>query len=236
MWPSDQVRERVMCGMHYDLGSKRFKCEPQGWSSTCRPGCPTQYCENGVWWECGARPENLKEMMLLHDAEGIGHVANDKYNGYNEVVLDSWKFPWEEQLAQIVMATFIQAGASADAKSYAKLAHDSLIQQLNATGDLIDVPPMVEYDPLASKTPFTLVDDSAITPMRCKEDAAECWRRKCDAQLFRRSQPPRPPPPPPASPLVIVDEEVSYEDLIKAQQVKQLVKEGKMGEDSCAEK
>ena len=134
------------------------------------------------------------------------------------------------------MATFIQAGASADAKSYAKLAHDSLVQQLNATGDLLDVPPMVEYDPLASKTPFTLVDDSVIHSDALQGGRGRVLAAKSDAQLFRRSQPPRPPPPPPASPLVIVDEEVSYEDLIKAQQVKQLVKEGKMGEDSCAEK
>ena len=70
--------------------------------------------------------------------------------------------------------------------------------------------------------------------MRCKRTrqsaGGESATRSSSGEVSRRG-----PPPPPASPLVIVDEEVSYEDLIKAQQVKQLVKEGKMGEDSCAE-
>ena len=151
--------------MHYDLGSKRFKCDPPGWTDSCRPGCPGEWCENGQFWECGFKPNRLVEMMNLHDKEGIGHVENTKYNGCecatdanayacpdtcpdtpqarqhtapsrmhqaytpsaylrtprladNEVVLDALVHPWEAELADIAMATFIQVEASPAAKSY----------------------------------------------------------------------------------------------------------------------
>ena len=110
------------------------------------------------------------------------------------MVLDSYHYDWEAELGQIVMASFIQAGASTAARAYARLAHDSLVVQLNASaaGGLTEVPPLVEYDPTRALRPFALVDAGSIPPMECSPGAKECWRRKCDAQLFRRYRPPAP--------------------------------------------
>lgn len=158
-------------------------------------------------------------MMRLHDAAGTGHVENTRYNGYNEIVLDAWRYQWEPELSQIVAATFVVAGSSPAARAYARLAHDSLVETLNRTaaGALAVVPPLVEYDRTNTKEPFRLIDPSTIDPMACSAIAKECWRRECEAPIFRRYVPPSPPP---ASSVVApakTDEEVvTYEQLLEA--------------------
>lgn len=158
----------------------------------------------------------------------------------NEVIFDSWTHPWEAELGDIAMATFVQAGASADTIGYAALAHASLVAQLNATakGQLPRAlaPPLVEYDPGKARAPFRVIEPSVV-PMRCDPAAQECWRQQCDAPLFSRmlgSPPPMPPAQPHAPPPA--PEETSYEELLASMATARAAAKGNDPKARCTNK
>ena len=152
---------------------------------------PSSSCLDTV--SCGYKPTALMSMLKTHDSMGFGHVENTKYNGYNELVLDSVKYPWEDELSDMVEAVFVQAGSPPSAYSYARLAHMALVHQLNQTAiiktgeglPLEEVPPLLEYDALQKTTPFTVLEPGDIQPMGCSPAAGECWRRSCGAAVFQ---------------------------------------------------
>jgi hypothetical protein len=107
--PSEATRSRLMCALHSDIGTYRYKCNPMGRSEGCRPGCG----HTGVWcgrnppwrtWQCAWPPEDLQKMMEMHDSLGMyyhGAVdANHVEQSYNELVFDSYTAEWEPALAK----------------------------------------------------------------------------------------------------------------------------------------
>lgn len=94
---SPAVRKRLMCLVHKDIATLRYKCYPPGWTDSCTPGCPPVVCgEDPPWrdWMCAWRPTDLKRMLEKHDTQGTGHKSATErangYQGYNEVRTWSW--------------------------------------------------------------------------------------------------------------------------------------------------
>ena len=57
----------------------------------------------------------------------------------NEVVLDIWEQPWEDELAEMIEGVFIDAHADVNARGWAVAAHRALVRTL-ADGDASRVP------------------------------------------------------------------------------------------------
>lgn len=114
-------------------------------------------CQN--WHASG-----LREMLLAQDAfypderrpSGTAGSESDG-GGYNELVLDMWEQPWDEEIAEIIEAVMISVDANARARAWARAAHSAIARKLNLTGS-VDAPPLVSYNESdVDGRPFTLV-------------------------------------------------------------------------------
>ena len=159
--PTLELRRRVMCLLHRDFGTVQYACSPIGWrsddASACRPGCPAtgNWCHSvaGQNWYCAFQPDELASMMREQDEllKGhVGHLDNVRdSDGYNELVLDTWRYPWEPELSSLVEAVSVPTRATSGAKRYGLAVHAALEQKLGASI------PLLAYDAQAGTDPFT---------------------------------------------------------------------------------
>ena len=129
--------------------------------------------------------------MEQQDYGPHGHVRNDNHNGCkrfhtprtprtasqsisnlppldsadNEVIFDNWKYPWEEDIGELVSAIFVQVTASKLSVEYGRQLHQA---HLDHTGRLAEEVPLVMYDPRADSEPFQLLSKSQVRcPPKC---------------------------------------------------------------------
>lgn len=173
--PSAATLERLMCLYDWDPGSKRWTCKdserrPTGRSASCLPGCAPAICGEGPPTRissklsaCAWRPSSLKSMMEAHDRKYLGyHGAIQEETltqEYNELVFDSMAQPWEDDLASMVEAVFVQARGTAGATANGRRLHRSVLERIGSAARA--AVPLVRYDPSADHDPFTLVADTS---------------------------------------------------------------------------
>jgi hypothetical protein len=149
------VRERISCAYSGDGGSNNKQCRVRGGDDICRPGCAKYWCENGRRWNCAYRPSKLVEALQRQDREHpAGHVRS---YGYNEIVLDAWKTPWEQAVPNDILAFWVQPHATAAEKQRARDAHRAYLADPAVAGKpAAATTPLLTYDPLATREPFAL--------------------------------------------------------------------------------
>ena len=77
----------------------------------------------------------------------------------NELILDTWDMPWEPELAEMIDAVFVEAGASAASAAWARAAHAALVELL-APDEPTRVP-LLTYDHWEhGEMPFRLMDQA----------------------------------------------------------------------------
>ena len=76
--------------------------------------------------------------------------------GYNELVLDTWRYPWADDVTELVEAVFVQANATPKSVEFGRQLHAAF---LHATGQQPQRVPLVRYDATAAREPFKLIDD-----------------------------------------------------------------------------
>ena len=80
----------------------------------------------------------------------VGHVENVRdSDGYNELVFDTWRYPWEPELSSLVEAVSVPTRATPGARRYGLAVHAALEQRLGASI------PLLAYDAQAGTDPFT---------------------------------------------------------------------------------
>ena len=163
--PSPETRSRLMCSVHNDLGTIRYKCDPMGRSDSCSPGCGNVRCGNPPQrtWMCTWSLEDLQRMMELHDAIGMGYTGpfEEGMWPYNELLFDSWTQNWEPDLAQLVEGVFVQKIGTQASKDLGRLVHYKLLQRIGAS---VEDHPLVEYDDSAEGDPFSLLQYRCAGP------------------------------------------------------------------------
>lgn len=157
--PSPETQSRLMCIMHSDIGTVRYRCGPMGRSDGCMPGCSKVRCGQDPpyrTWMCSWHPEDLKRMMEVHDSFGMGYTEPMKQGmwPYNELLFDSWTQPWDTDLGKMVEGVFVQKRGTEKSKEHARLVHRKLLQRLGVAEDNI---PLVEYDPSVEADPYRLL-------------------------------------------------------------------------------
>ena len=157
--PSQATKDRLMCSYHQDIGSYRYKCPSYGRSEGCSPGCAPVVCgEDPPYrtWSCSWRPTALKRMMESHDSIGQGYngpVTGDSVQQfYNELVFDAFTKPWEDDLASMIEAVFVQARGTPGATENGRRLHRSVLELTGASPITI---PLLQYDPSMAADPFT---------------------------------------------------------------------------------
>ena len=158
--PSAATRARLMCAIHSDIGTVRFKCNPLGRSDMCRPGCGGAICgRNPPWktWQCSWALEDLKRMMETHDGLGMGYGGPlTTEQKYNELLFASLGADaWERDLKEMVQAVFVQSASTNQARENGRQLQRSVLQHTGAVANAI---PLVEYDPSRDSDPFRLLE------------------------------------------------------------------------------
>ena len=148
--PTQQTRSRLMCAIHGDIGTIRYKCSPPGRSDACRPGCGPNRCGDPPHrtWMCSWDPSDMKRMMETHDWMGTGYTGPFEPGmwPYNELIFDAWTQPWDPDIAHIVEAVFVQKRGTDGDLEHARRVHDRLLRRVGASSESL---PLVEYDPAA---------------------------------------------------------------------------------------
>ena len=160
--PSEATRSRLMCSVHADIGTVRYRCNPMGRSATCSPGCSQALCgRDPPWktWMCSWPPEDLQRMMDTHDKMGTGYDGPlTSEQKYNELVFASMgDDAWEEDLGQMVEAVFVQKRGNQKSLENARMLRQSLLKRIGAVDGDSELP-LVEYDPSENSTPFKLLE------------------------------------------------------------------------------
>ena len=93
----------------------------------------------------------LSEMMRMQDLEG-GAFGSSPARFSNELVLDKWTRPWEDELSTMIDGVFVVPTASMAVKAYAAAVHKSLLTRLKVDATAV---PFVLYDASAAEAPFT---------------------------------------------------------------------------------
>ena len=168
--PSAAVLGRILCAGWREMGSMRYNCNPLG-KVGCTPGCPArdQWCDRrgGVELQTACSPSasptamptcciawpasQLSEMMRMQDTEAgeWGHTAQ-RYS--NDIILDKWVRPWEDDLASMIEAVFIVSSASSAVKAYGLALHRAMLAKLDVDASAL---PLLLYDGTKTEKPFT---------------------------------------------------------------------------------
>jgi hypothetical protein len=168
--PTAAISDRILCAGWRDIGSLRYNCNPLG-KPGCTPGCPPreQWCDQrgGVEQQTAcsmtAAPTTmqeccivwpawqLSEMMRMQDIEA-GAFGSSPARFSNELVLDKWSRPWEDELSTMIEGVFVLPSSSMAVKAYAAAVHKALLAKLKVDANAV---PFVLYDASATEAPFT---------------------------------------------------------------------------------
>jgi hypothetical protein len=143
------TKERLSCSYFRDGGTNSASQNCDHTDTSCASGCIASWCEGDMDWYCAFPPWRLKDMMEAHDREvWRGHHP---HWSYNELVLDTWRKPWELDMPHMVVAVFVQAGSEEAEVMYGLAVHSKLLAFFNLSEN--DVP-LLEYDATSASEPF----------------------------------------------------------------------------------
>ena len=78
---------RILCSYSADAGSMSYMCNPQGVSEWCVPGCwhgTPNWCTVERPWQCSWPPEQLEQMMEIHERTSSTNSNAAQDRRYNE--------------------------------------------------------------------------------------------------------------------------------------------------------
>ena len=158
---------RVRCLYSKDGGSMQFDCHPKGGGWGCVPGCPYP---RGPRYGLFDADELLTMMKQQDDTIPWGHhkgAWGGKW-GHNELVLDTWRPPWADDLPSIIRAVVIRPECDVEARALGTKVHTDLMQHYGLDPRDPGAPLLLGYDLLATKAPFSRYDpDTPLRPWPC---------------------------------------------------------------------
>ena len=155
--PSAAVRSRVSCMSWHDGGSLNRNCRPLDPTGGCIGGCPPR----NQWGDFVWGVENLERMLAQQDEHVVpwgactnqrsesdcdSHITSERL--WNEVVLDKYRAPWDDDIESIVGAVAVAPNAWAASKAYARAVHRALSELFASRGAIL--PPLLYYDAAAT--------------------------------------------------------------------------------------
>lgn len=150
---SPSVQHRISCGYPKDGQTASMQCRTPGGDDGCKPGCARNVCGDGRRWNCHWPADQIKELMEAQDRY-YGPFGHRSYSHevYNEIILDTFRKPWDNDLPGAIEAIFVQATAPDVAKARAARIHESFLNAYHLDGR--DVP-LLLFDETSTETPFS---------------------------------------------------------------------------------
>jgi hypothetical protein len=140
------TEDRLLCSYWRDGGTWNRNCDHL--DEECRPGC-IRWCQEQEEWMCAFQPARLQEIMEAEDREK--QPGHHRRWGYNELILDNWRKPWDLNMPEMIRAVFIQTGSEESEVQHALAVHNKLLMSFGLSeADC----PLIEYDATSPSEPF----------------------------------------------------------------------------------